>query len=107
MSVLSVQDLQVTYPTKGGDVPAVRGVTFDIAKGPPRARRGIGMRQVDDRRLDPPAALGRDQDRGRDRPRRPGHLKLTPGKLRAARWTGASIIFQGALHALNPVRRGR
>ncbi len=32
-------------------------------------------------------------------------LELSPGKLRAARWTGASIVFQGALHALNPVRR--
>jgi peptide/nickel transport system ATP-binding protein len=32
-------------------------------------------------------------------------LSLTPGKLRAVRWTGASIVFQGALHALNPVQR--
>ena len=32
-------------------------------------------------------------------------LALTPGKLRAARWTGASIIFQGAQHSLNPVQR--
>jgi peptide/nickel transport system ATP-binding protein len=32
-------------------------------------------------------------------------LAMTPGRLRAVRWTGASIIFQGALHALNPVRR--
>ena len=32
-------------------------------------------------------------------------LALKPGRLRALRWTGASIIFQGALHALNPVRR--
>jgi len=32
-------------------------------------------------------------------------LELSPGKLRAARWTGASIVFQGALHALNPVQR--
>ena len=31
-------------------------------------------------------------------------LSLKPGKLRALRWTGASIIFQGALHAMNPVR---
>ena len=30
---------------------------------------------------------------------------MKPGRLRAVRWTGASIIFQGALHALNPVRR--
>ena len=32
-------------------------------------------------------------------------LALKPGQLRAVRWTGASIVFQGALHALNPVRR--
>ena len=32
-------------------------------------------------------------------------LAMKPGQLRAVRWTGASIIFQGALHALNPVRR--
>ena len=33
MSVLSVRDLRVTYRTKGGDVPAVRGVDLDIARG--------------------------------------------------------------------------
>ena len=33
MSVLSVRDLSVTYRTQGGDVPAVRGVSFDIPKG--------------------------------------------------------------------------
>ena len=32
-------------------------------------------------------------------------LALKPGKLRALRWVGASIIFQGAMHALNPVQR--
>ena len=32
-------------------------------------------------------------------------LALSPGKLRAARWTGASIVFQGAQHSLNPVRK--
>jgi peptide/nickel transport system ATP-binding protein len=30
---------------------------------------------------------------------------MTPKRLRAVRWTGASIVFQGAMHALNPVRR--
>ena len=30
---------------------------------------------------------------------------MKPGRLRAVRWTGASIIFQGAMHALNPVKR--
>jgi peptide/nickel transport system ATP-binding protein len=32
-------------------------------------------------------------------------LTMTPGRLRAVRWTEAAIVFQGALHSLNPVRR--
>jgi peptide/nickel transport system ATP-binding protein len=32
-------------------------------------------------------------------------LAMKPGRLRAVRWTEMSIVFQGALHALNPVRR--
>ncbi len=30
---------------------------------------------------------------------------MKPGQLRAARWTALSIVFQGALHSLNPVQR--
>ena len=33
MSVLSARDLRVTYRTKGGDVPAVRGVDIEIDRG--------------------------------------------------------------------------
>jgi peptide/nickel transport system ATP-binding protein len=32
-------------------------------------------------------------------------LTMKPGRLRAVRWTEAAIVFQGAMHALNPVRR--
>ena len=32
-------------------------------------------------------------------------LQMKPGRLRAVRWTEMSIVFQGALHALNPVQR--
>jgi len=32
-------------------------------------------------------------------------LTMSWGKLRAVRWSAASIVFQGAMHALNPVRR--
>lgn len=31
--------------------------------------------------------------------------RLSWGKLRALRWTEAAIVFQGAMHSLNPVRR--
>jgi ABC-type dipeptide/oligopeptide/nickel transport system ATPase component len=27
------------------------------------------------------------------------------GRVRAVRWAGASIVFQGAMHSLNPVHR--
>jgi len=32
-------------------------------------------------------------------------VTMKPGRLRAVRWTSAAIVFQGALHSLNPVRR--
>ena len=32
-------------------------------------------------------------------------LKMKPGRLRAVRWTDLAIVFQGALHSLNPVQR--
>jgi peptide/nickel transport system ATP-binding protein len=32
-------------------------------------------------------------------------LAMRPGRLRAVRWSGMSIVFQGALHTLNPVQK--
>ncbi|MFJ3550711.1 oligopeptide/dipeptide ABC transporter ATP-binding protein [Streptomyces sp. NPDC090114] len=32
-------------------------------------------------------------------------LAMKWGRVRAVRWAGASIVFQGAMHSLNPVRR--
>ncbi len=34
-----------------------------------------------------------------------GAQRARPGRLPARRWTDMSIIFQGAMNALNPVRR--
>ena len=106
MSVLSVDDLRVTYSTKGGDVPAVRGVSFDIGKGQVlglAGESGCGKSTIAGAILRLHSAKTRIEGKvlldGQDM------LGLKPGRLRAVRWTGASIIFQGALHALNPVRR--
>ena len=33
--------------------------------------------------------------------------EMSWGRLRAVRWTAASVVFQGAMHALNPVQRVR
>ena len=106
MSVLSVEDLRVTYSTKGGDVPAVRGVNFAIEKGEVlglAGESGCGKSTIAGAILRLHSAQTKIEGKleldGKD------ILALSPGKLRAVRWTGASIVFQGALHALNPVQR--
>jgi len=106
MSVLQVRDLRVTYRTQGGDVPAVRGVDLDVARGEVlglAGESGCGKSTIAGAilRLLPPrtkieGAVSLDGE---------NVLDMKAKRLRAVRWTGASIVFQGAMHALNPVRR--
>jgi peptide/nickel transport system ATP-binding protein len=103
-ALLSVRDLHVTYHTNGGPVPAVRGVSFDLERGGSlglAGESGSGKSTLAGSilRLLP---YGTDVEGqvvldGRD------VLSLNPGGLRAVRWTAGAIVFQGALHALNPV----
>jgi len=106
MSVLSVRDLEVTYTTQAGPLPAVRGVSFDIEKGEVlglAGESGCGKSTVVNAilRLLPAGAKtsGEVLLNGED------VLAMKAGRLRAVRWTGASVVFQGAMHALNPVQR--
>jgi len=106
MTVLSLRDLRITYQTQGGPVPAVRGVNMEVAKGEViglAGESGCGKSTIAAAilRLLPASAKVEGQILldGED------VLALTAGKLRAMRWTGGSIIFQGAQHSLNPVQR--
>jgi peptide/nickel transport system ATP-binding protein len=106
MSVLSVRDLHVSYETQSGPVPAVRGVSFDIARGEVlglAGESGCGKSTVVNAilRLLPQGTKieGEIALSGND------VLAMRPGRLRAVRWTEASVVFQGAMHALNPVQR--
>ncbi|MGI8517020.1 MAG: ABC transporter ATP-binding protein [Acidimicrobiia bacterium] len=105
-ALLSVRDLTVTYRTSQGEVPAVRGVSFELEPGGSlglAGESGCGKSTMANAilRLLPAGTtttgevlLGEEDV-----------LQMKPGRLRAVRWTGAAIVFQGALHALNPVQR--
>jgi peptide/nickel transport system ATP-binding protein len=106
MTVLSLGDLRITYQTSSGPVPAVRGVSLEIEKGEVvglAGESGCGKSTIAGAilRLLPPKTTieGTIELDGQD------VLALSPGKLRAVRWSGASIVFQGAMHSMNPVQK--
>jgi len=104
--LLRMRDVSLTYRTEEGDVPAVRDVNLDLDRGEIlglAGESGCGKSTVASTilRLQPPTArvTGEVLFEGED------VLTMRWGDLRALRWAGASIVFQGALHSLNPVRR--
>jgi len=105
-SVLEIKDLAVTYRSASGDLPAVRGVSLELGTGQKlgiAGESGCGKSTVALAllRLLPASAsvTGQIMFEGND------VLTMSWGRLRAVRWAGASIIFQGAMHSLNPVQR--
>ena len=106
MSLLAIRNLSVTYHTQGGPVPAVRGADLEIDRGEVlglAGESGCGKSSIAGAilRVHPP----KTKIEGSILLDGQNVLELSPGKLRALRWTGASIVFQGAMHALNPVQR--
>jgi peptide/nickel transport system ATP-binding protein len=104
--LLSVRGLRVTYPTDSGPLHAVRGVDLDLAAGETlglAGESGCGKSTLAGAllRLLPRGAEieGEVLLEGED------VLRMKPGALRAVRWSGMAIVFQGALHTLNPVQR--
>ncbi|MFI5695966.1 ABC transporter ATP-binding protein [Kribbella sp. NPDC051586] len=104
--MLELEDLSVTYRIASGDVPAVRGVSLSIAAGEAvglAGESGSGKSSVALAllRLLPRSAVvgGRILLDGED------VVTMKWGRLRAVRWSSASIVFQGAQHGLNPVQR--
>jgi peptide/nickel transport system ATP-binding protein len=104
--LLSIRDLAVTYRTGDEDVPAVRGVDLDVEAGQTvgvAGESGCGKSTMASAvlRLLPSGAKvsGEVLLGGED------VLAMSWGRLRAVRWSEASIVFQGAMHGLNPVRK--
>ena len=102
MTSLRMRGLDVVYP---GGVHAVRGVDLDVATGESvgiAGESGCGKTTLalSALRLLPKSAAvtGSVELDGEE------VLAMRWGRLRAVRWASASIVFQGALHSLNPVR---
>ncbi|MEU1268093.1 ABC transporter ATP-binding protein [Streptomyces sp. NPDC005799] len=103
MTLLEVRNLRVTYP---GGAAAVRGVDLSLAAGRKlgiAGESGCGKSTLALAllRLLPAGARvsGEVLLDGED------VLTMRWGQVRAVRWAGASIVFQGAMHSLNPVHR--
>jgi peptide/nickel transport system ATP-binding protein len=106
VSVLEVRDLRVEYGTQQGPVPAVRGIDLRVEAGETvglAGESGCGKSTIAHAvlRLLPPGTrvTGQILLEGED------VLSMTWGRLRAVRWDEAAIVFQGAMHSLNPVQR--
>ncbi|MGW0780227.1 ABC transporter ATP-binding protein [Streptomyces sp. NPDC002913] len=104
--LLDVRDLHITYGSGDSAVPAVRGVDLRVEAGQKLGIAGesgcgkstLALAML---RLLPPSATlsGEILLDGED------VLTMKWGRLRAVRWAGASIVFQGAMHSLNAVHR--
>jgi peptide/nickel transport system ATP-binding protein len=104
--LLEVRDLNVTYMSTRGAVPAVRGVSFHLDPGETlglagESGSGKSTMTMALLRLVPVGTnvTGSVTLAGED------VLAMKPGRLRAVRWAEAAVVFQGAQHVLNPVRR--
>jgi peptide/nickel transport system ATP-binding protein len=105
-ALLEVRDLSVTYRSTDGPLPAVRGVDLVVGAGQVvgvAGESGCGKSTLASTmlRLQPKDArvTGEVLLSGAD------VLTVRWAELRALRWAEASIVFQGALHSLNPVHR--
>ncbi len=107
MALLEVEGLRTYFKTQEGTLKAVDGVDFILEKGHAMGLAGESgcgktTAALSIMKLLPAngyIAGGKINFMGQDMAR------VTGEKLRAIRWRDISIVFQGAMNALNPVKR--
>ena len=107
MALLEVKDLRVQFKTAEGDVRAVDGITFSLEEGQSlglAGESGCGKTTaaLSIMRLLPKngrIVSGSIKYQGYDL------TTLRDAQIRTIRWQHISIIFQGAMNALNPVKK--
>jgi len=105
MPVLDVQDVKTYYTTLRGFVKAVDGVSFQVEKGEAlglAGESGCGKTTIalSVLRILP---KGGKITEGRILFKDTDVVPLTDDDMRKLRWKGMSIVFQGAMNALDPV----
>ena len=105
--VLKVVNLSLSYLTRGGNVRAVEGVSFELVQGQALGlvgESGCGKSSVanclmrllpDNARLETGQVFLDGQDL----------LSLTEDEIREYRWRRIAMVFQAAMNALDPVYR--
>ncbi|HEX4222424.1 MAG TPA: ATP-binding cassette domain-containing protein, partial [Pseudonocardiaceae bacterium] len=104
--LLEFRDTTITYRGARGAVPAVRGVNLSIGAGETlglagESGSGKSTLAMSVLRLLP----GNTKIGGQILLDGEDVTAMKWGRLRAVRWADASVVFQGAMHGLNPVRR--
>ena len=107
-TLLDVRDLRVTYRQSGSPtsaVPAVRGVSFTLGRGDTLGVAGESGSGKSTMALSLLRLLG-GSAKVEGQVLFAGEDLLTAkwSRLRAVRWSAASVVFQGAMSALNPVQ---
>ncbi len=107
MVLLEVKDLAIEYTTQKGTVRAVEGVSFNLDQGEAlglAGESGCGKTTtaLSIMRLLPyngKVVRGQILFNGRDL------VRVSESRIQRIRWKDISIVFQGAMNSLNPVRR--
>tara|TARA_B100000214_G_scaffold320350_1_gene255479 strand:- start:369 stop:1337 length:969 start_codon:yes stop_codon:yes gene_type:complete len=105
MNILEVKNLNMSYKTIDGEVEAVKDVSFAVKQGESFGivgESGCGKTSVAMSLLQLQADNGKITNGeiifdGRD------IVGLNESQLREVRWSGISIVFQGAMNSWNPV----
>src|ERR687894_2395331 len=105
-TLLEIKNLRVLYEVRGLKAPAVDGVDLTLRAGDALGLAGESGCGKSTLALACLGLLPRNATvEGSIRFKDTEVVGARPGRLRALRWAGISMVFQGAMSAFNPVRR--
>jgi peptide/nickel transport system ATP-binding protein len=105
-TLLEVKNLRVLYEIRGVKAPAVDGVDLSLRPGDALGLAGESGCGKSTLALACLGLLPRNATvEGSIRFQGTEVIGAKPGRLRALRWAGISMVFQGAMNAFNPVKR--